>query len=252
MKDITCFNIKPGWYIASEDGNIYVKHNMLKRKAFPNSCGYKLVALSCDGGKLKGFLLHRVILQTFKPIENPEKFQVNHIDGNKSNNHINNLEWVSQSDNMKHAYATGLETAIKGENSSVSNFSNDFVELLCNIMEQHYVFSDILKELNKYGYYIVYFDKDIERLRGLISTIRSENAWVDISKKYNIIKQRKIKYGAFGSEETIRLVCNMIVNGYNNREICDKIFNKSDNSSQAFIRSIRRGDSYRYISKDYW
>lgn len=54
----------------------------------------------------KPVYVHRVIADTFIP--NPLNLpQVNHIDGNKCNNCVTNLEWVSQSDNIKHAFSTG-------------------------------------------------------------------------------------------------------------------------------------------------
>ena len=61
----------------------------------------------CKNGKTKGFRVHRLVAQTFIP--NPEnKPQVNHIDTNKSNNNVNNLEWCSRSENMIHAYSHNL------------------------------------------------------------------------------------------------------------------------------------------------
>lgn len=86
------------------------------------SKGYSMIGLSKDN-KQKMYLVHRLVAEAF--LGNPENLPiVNHIDGNKSNSHIENLEWVSNSDNINHAISTGLrktndiETHIKKEDNS--------------------------------------------------------------------------------------------------------------------------------------
>ncbi|WP_461217380.1 NUMOD4 domain-containing protein [Lactococcus cremoris] len=72
-----------------------------------NKRGYKQVRLICNG-VAKNILVHRLVLLTFKPING--LLQVNHIDGNKENNNINNLEWATAKENIHHAYRTGLNS----------------------------------------------------------------------------------------------------------------------------------------------
>lgn len=67
--------------------------------------GYISVALS-GGNKETRKLVHRLVLSSFTG--DNKTLQVNHIDGNKTNNILSNLEWVTQSQNITHAYATGL------------------------------------------------------------------------------------------------------------------------------------------------
>lgn len=52
--------------------------------------------------------IHRLVATTFIPNTDSKKIFVNHIDGNKQNNHVSNLEWVTPSENCTHAYQTGL------------------------------------------------------------------------------------------------------------------------------------------------
>lgn len=74
--------------------------------------GYLQIALS-KNGIVKKFKIHRLVAQAF--IANPDgKPQVNHIDGNKFNNHVSNLEWCTNRENNIHAVKTGLRKSQKG------------------------------------------------------------------------------------------------------------------------------------------
>lgn len=65
------------------------------------SNGYKFVSLS-KNGKVKGYLLHRLVLSSFCPVEGMEKLQVNHLDCDKSNNRLDNLEWATPKENREY------------------------------------------------------------------------------------------------------------------------------------------------------
>lgn len=59
--------------------------------------------LLCKNGKRKNFTVHRLVANAFIPnIEN--KQEINHKDGNKQNNRVDNLEWVTKKENIKHSY----------------------------------------------------------------------------------------------------------------------------------------------------
>ena len=74
--------------------------------------GYLRINLGKNGNK---FLLHRLIMITFGSAPTNDKMQVNHKDGNKLNNHIDNLEWVTNQQNIVHAYKNNLIKVPKGE-----------------------------------------------------------------------------------------------------------------------------------------
>ena len=73
-----------------------------------NNCGYYRVTLYNNKIK-KRFFRHRLVALHFIPNNDETKTFVNHIDGDKSNNTITNLEWVTQSENEKHAFKNGLK-----------------------------------------------------------------------------------------------------------------------------------------------
>jgi hypothetical protein len=60
----------------------------------------------------KGYSIHRLVAETFL-IKIDGKEHLNHIDGNKLNNHVSNLEWCTNSENIKHAFDNGLTTEKK-------------------------------------------------------------------------------------------------------------------------------------------
>ena len=79
-----------------------------------NKGGYLLVGL-CKNSKKHTKLVHRLVAEAFIPnIDN--KPEVNHLDGDKTNNKVENLEWSTRSENMKHAHNTGLIKPLTGEN----------------------------------------------------------------------------------------------------------------------------------------
>lgn len=70
-----------------------------------NSSGYFRVTLSKDGVATRRFV-HQLVLEAFKPKPDGD-FVVNHIDGNRHNNRVDNLEWVSRSYNVKDGWKRG-------------------------------------------------------------------------------------------------------------------------------------------------
>lgn len=99
-------------YMVSNDGDVV---NTLTGKQLKPRCnnGYHMVTL-CDESGQHQIYTHRLVANEFIP--NPEsKSQVNHIDGDKKNNAVVNLEWCTGSENMKHAYATCLQKPIPSQ-----------------------------------------------------------------------------------------------------------------------------------------
>lgn len=93
-------------YLISTDGKVFNLKTMKHLKCSINNMGYPSVCLYNENGG-KFFLVHRLMAETFLHIIENKKF-VNHIDGNKANNILCNLEWCTHKENMVHAWNTGL------------------------------------------------------------------------------------------------------------------------------------------------
>ena len=95
-----------GKYQVSNYGRIKSLYTNKLKKATIKNTGYKCVDLYLNG-KRENKTIHRLVAMAFIP--NPNSYKViNHIDGNKLNNNVNNLEWCTQSYNIKHSYDNNL------------------------------------------------------------------------------------------------------------------------------------------------
>lgn len=91
--------------------------------------GYPYVKL-CHKGKATKAQLHILVAELFLPPPSNPKFIVNHIDGNKLNPVYTNLEWISRSDNAKHAIRTGLQKLCFGKQNGATKMPFEEVENL--------------------------------------------------------------------------------------------------------------------------
>lgn len=94
-------------YEVSNWGKIRNAKTWRQMNPFPNAQGYIRVALVYEDHRTITYAIHRLICHAF--YGELGDLQVNHIDGNKQNNRLDNLELCTASENMKHAFSMGLE-----------------------------------------------------------------------------------------------------------------------------------------------
>jgi len=118
----------PNYRISSEGNLISLFYGKETLRVPSKNKGY-LQAVMC-GGVLqdrKYCSIHRLVAEAFIP--NPDSLpEVNHIDGNKWNNTVENLEWVTEKQNSEHACRTGLTPALKGTKNGNSKLTEKSVK----------------------------------------------------------------------------------------------------------------------------
>ena len=125
-------------YEVLSDGRILNKRWNRFLKPQLNNKGYERVQL-CG----KFYFVHRLVAEKYIP--NPDNLpQVNHIDGNKTNNNVNNLEWVSNQQNRDHAVKNGLH--FQGEKCPWAKLTQEDVNYIRNHREIHQ--KDLAKMFN--------------------------------------------------------------------------------------------------------
>lgn len=135
-------------YQASNLGNIrslnYNKTKTIKNLSqYDNNKGYLGVKITINGIG-KRYLVHRLVMWSFNG-KNLD-LEINHKDGNKYNNNLNNLEYCTRSENVSHAYKTGLKKAPSGEKHKKSR---PVLQIKNNKIIKKY---NYIKETEKYGF----------------------------------------------------------------------------------------------------
>lgn len=133
-------------YSLTASGKVYshFSHRFLNTVLDKN--GYEKVRLISTDGKRHRYSVHRLMLENFQPVEGMQNLQVNHIDGNKQNNHINNLEWCTPSENIKHAFSLGLKTQQGEHNNQAKLAEQDVIEIIDLLLTKQYTLRFIARK----------------------------------------------------------------------------------------------------------
>lgn len=154
-------------------------------KPHQSNNGYWRVTLYCHKHNRKSISvkvsIHRLVAMHFIPNPDLRKDQVNHKLGiNKRDNSIYNLEWVTGSENQKHAYDTGLSP--RGEQRVNAIYPETFIHTICKMLESGYRTQDIVSKFTRMhdrGYGKM-------QLKALVSDIKKRRSWTFISDEYDI------------------------------------------------------------------
>lgn len=167
-------------YAISNKGNVRNSKTGKILRPEVSNCGYLRVGMYYVKDNKRYHIhgsVHRLVAIAFIP--NPDNLpEVNHKDGNKTHNWVENLEWSSSSDNDYHAYATGLKKKIYGENSHLHKYSRDAIEKACKLMES--------------GKYVI---REISEMTAvpvaMLCRVRLRKSWCNVSKNYHVENCKK-------------------------------------------------------------
>jgi len=141
----------PGWrgyYKINTHGQVLSLRRQKLITANQSANGYNYVALSKDA-KTWRLSLHRLLAITFLNNDNhDQKIWVNHKNGNKRDNKLGNLEWITPSDNKRHAINSGLQLYKRGEDNKNAILSDKQIEWIRKLFDNGYNKSNICEIMN--------------------------------------------------------------------------------------------------------
>lgn len=251
-RDCTYPGVKPGMYEVSSWGRVRNK-NTEYILGFVENHGYYRFGIKVNG-ETKHISVHRVVAHEFLSHNKSEQI-VNHINGNKINNYIKNLEWVTSQGNVNHAFYTGLIARKKGELSSRAKLTENDVRHIC----------ELLVEFNGYVDLVYNNLTEIERSKTCISNIsciKQKKTWSTISDEYfqlgdfdNFKICGEMHPHSCLDDKTVKIVCKLLIKNYGNNSNTLKMLNDlypDTNVTLVLIDHIKRKHSYKHISDEYF
>lgn len=147
------------YYTITSDGEIFSdRTGKMKLLNKSSQSKYKRIGLRTVDGRKQMFQFHRLVMMAFNPANNMEKLQVNHIDGNKENNALENLEWTTPLENTRHAIEHGLRARQSGEHNPASKLTWEDVRSIRLLSQANVSYKEIAQKFNtscSYVYQIV-------------------------------------------------------------------------------------------------
>lgn len=173
MKGYVPTPILPERYLINKQGQIYSLRSNKHIATRLDRYGYVRVNLY-EGTKNHTVTVHRLLALAFIENDDPEnKLEVNHIDGDKLNNNLDNLEWVTSARNQQHAFELGLQKHRQGEANGMATHTEENVIDVCERLNRGQANAEIRRET---GYTISFIEK-----------IKYGETWTHITEQYGII-----------------------------------------------------------------
>lgn len=136
------------YYTINDKGQIYSDNSGLMKTRNKPGGEYQLINFMKIDGTKQTFRVHRLVAMAFNPVKNMETLQINHIDGNKTNNTLKNLQWCTASENQIHAFNTGLQKPRRGEKSNFAKLTQKQVQTIFELRKKGLTQKQIAELMN--------------------------------------------------------------------------------------------------------
>ena len=214
-------------YLISNSGKVYsqISNIVMKQYIVPHT-GYHRIELRIQGKPIRKYV-HVMVMETFCPVRFTWQIEVNHKDGNKSNNCLYNLEWCTRSENEIHAYKNGLKVSKYGEYGTNSKYSDFEIHQVCALLES--------------GKSVKYVSKLTGVSEGYIRDIRIGKYRYDISSVYDLSRIEK-RYIEPESKTLMNNVFKLLRDNENikPKEVCEKLNIEYNNKTRCKIKTYRK------------
>lgn len=138
--------IKDRYYI-SDSGDLYTDYGQRKLNNCLQYKGYVRNCLKLKNNKEFNGFRHRLVMICFNYREDYKEMQVNHKNGNKQDNRLENLEWCTNQENRIHAVQTGLAEGLKGETNPSHKLTEEQVkEIISHILQKDLSYNQLAKK----------------------------------------------------------------------------------------------------------
>ena len=231
---VTFLDIKRDAYEVSNTGKITrIKDNKyLKGNNPKNEKGYVRMSLLNINGKTKKYPLHRIVAFTF--IGNSE-LEVNHKNGNKLNNDVENLEYTTRKANAHHASVNGLYES--AENHWKTNLTNTDVHTICQMFSEGASTRDIIHDLNL---------ENSHNTIKILSNIRNRKTWTSISQFYNWDTE-SLKYRTYDIDDIKEMIIMLLKENYRISEVVAKFDRYEPKKLRNVLKKVIQGKLYKSI-----
>ena len=197
-------------YLVSDFGRVFDRKRLIYIFPYVDSHGYVVLNIHIVGEGSKRMKVHRLVMIGFHYIKEYIEKEVNHIDGNKEDNYVENLEWCTRSENMQHAYDTGLNH--RGEEHYKTWIDESDAIFICDLLTKNAPYQVIIQALKNRG---VKYEGDVDENKAfydLIYYIHHGKTWKHISARYNFHLEPPKEYIKF-TDDDVHHICQIYVSG---------------------------------------